>query len=1260
MAYASVVVEGGLFPADLLDSIAAGAAEGQRAADFGAASGRLTDTIQSAFADARSHWDSWQRRRLASALPDARLTRQDWGLKLAELLGYGELHRHRDAPEVDGRSYAIYAAAGTAPDAPPVHIVGSNQSLDRRAGRRSPHALVQEYLNNGEALWGIVSNGLRLRLLRDSARFTRPTYLEFNLEGIIEGNQYAEFALLYRLLHRSRLPADGAPAHECLLESYYQQGLDQHGRVRERLRDGVESALIALGNGFLRHPDSRGLRRRLLPSDADADADADAGNAGASSGNGANRHGGAAALSATDYYRQLLRLVYRLLFLMTAEERGMLAPAGEGDNANSNSNDAAGGASGASGELYAIYHNYYSVTRLRGRAERPFGDNIGNSDRRRAADLWPGLQQTFRLFRADAPAALLGLKALDGELFGADGCPDLENAAIANYDLLRAMLNLSTFRDDGNVRRRVNYAGIDVEEFGSVYESLLDFHPQISRAQGLEFSLAAGSERKQTGSYYTPPELVRQLVDSALEPVLAERLAAASAASSAAGGAGRGRRRGNGNDTGTGAGTGAGTDAQVAALLALKVCDPAAGSGHFLLAAARRIARRVAQLRSGEDEPAPLTYRAALRDTIRNCIYAVDRNPLAVDLCKVALWIEGHEPGLPLSFLDHRIKCGDSLVGLASWDALDAGIPNAAYKPIAGDDKAAAAEYGKRNRAELKGRVQLRLGDDGGAASATAGIAAAARELGAMDDTTAPAVQAKAAQYAAMRAAGSPASDWWRLKVAGDLWTAAFFIPKQPADGTGAATVPTTGVLRRHLETDTAPGQLVGRAVGASDAGSFLHWPLEFPEVFQDGGGFDVVLGNPPWERIKLQGKEFFATRNAAIAGAPNKAARDRLIAQLRQTDPELAGEFDRALHDADAASNFARGSGRFPLAGKGDVNTYQVFAELARRILNPMGRAGIIVPTGICTDNTTKDFFADLVQRHSLVSLYDFENRDGVFPGVHKSIKFSLLTVGGRGQAQEGAQFAFFLRQAGELDDASRRFELSPADFRLFNPNTGTCPIFRTQRDLEITRKMYQRTGVLWREAKDGVPESNPWGVNFDAMFHMSGASTLFRTREQLESEGWQLEGNDFVRDDERYVPLYEAKLFHQYDHRFASFDGVSSDAVRKGNARNLSVDEKADPDATVIPRYWVPEGEVAERLGKDINSTNVRTPDAGRRTPDAGRRTPDAGLLRRNPPHHSRGWMIAIREVTGPTNQRTVISVLAPVAGFGHTAPVITLNGG
>ena len=1213
MSYASVIVEGGLFPADLLEGVATGDISGQRPADFGDAAGRLTDAIQSAFADARAHYDSWQRRRATSALSDTRLTREDWAAKLAELLGYGTLNRQAASLEAGGRNYPIYATAGAASDAPPVHIVGRNQALDRRDGnRRSPHALVQEYLNNSEALWGMVSNGDKLRLLRDSARFSRPTYLEFDLAGIIEGNQYAEFALLYRLLHRSRLPGDGEPPNRCLLEQYYQQGLDRHGRVRENLRDGVEQALLVLGNGFLRHPGSAALRGRLADT------------AG----------GGAAGLTAEGYYRQLLRLVYRLLFLMTAEERGMLSPGPDG---------------GDGGELYAIYDSHYSVSRLRRRAEGPLGEEGGPSD------LWPGLLQTFAIFGEDKKAKLLGLKALDGELFDAGGCRDLESAGCSNYALLRAMLNLSTFWDGGDdgggrgnrrprrrgVRRRVNYAGIDVEEFGAVYESLLDFHPRVTPGPRPEFSFAAGSERRQTGSYYTPPELVKHLVDSALEPVMEERLA-------------------GGGDK----------DAKAEALLGIKVCDPAAGSGHFLMAAARRIARRVAQIQSGEAEPAPADYRAAMREVIRKCIYAVDKNPLAVDLCKVALWIEGHEPGLPLSFLDHRVKCGDSLVGVASWEALAAGIPNDAYKVIAGDDRAAAAEYRKRNRDELRGKIQLRLGDD----AAASGIADASQELAGRPENSVREVQAKAARYDEMRAPGQ--SDWWARKVACDLWTAAFFIAKGRPEGGRPDFVPTTGVLRRHLESNSAHPQLVGNAVQVSADNRFFHWPLEFAEIFGPGGpgGFDVVLGNPPWERIKLQTQEFFATRDREIADAPNKAARDRLIVQLRRTNPELAGDFDRAMHGAEAASNFARGSGRFPLAGRGDVNTYQVFAELARRILRLSGRAGIIVPTGICTDNTTKEFFSDLAQRRALVSLYDFENREGVFPGVHKSIKFCLLCFSGAGRVQEAAQFAFFLRRAGQINEESRRIELSIDDFRLFNPNTGTCPIFRSQRDMEIARKMYQRTGVLWREAKGEAEEYNPWGIGFIRMFDMSGDSTVFRTREGLEGDGWRLEGNDFVRGRERYVPLYEAKLFHQYDHRFATFEGAAAEAIGRGKARNLTEEEKADPRTVVVPRYWVPEREVLDRLDIDEGSDIMAGP---------GRAGPG---LRHYPPHHwshqpqnghqrsvasqrvgpfgsrrqLQGWQIALRIITNSTNQRTAIAGLIPATGLGNSATVIVLGDG
>ncbi|MGI8643386.1 MAG: Eco57I restriction-modification methylase domain-containing protein, partial [Thermomicrobiales bacterium] len=469
MAYAAITVEGGLFPPDLLDSIAAGEAPGQQAREFGV-EGRLGDEIQAAFSDIRAYWDAFERR-LANAPADASrttLTREYWLIPLLERLGYS-LAFQRAGAMVGGENFAISHRAGDEPESPPVHIVAFDESLGSRArGRRSPHALVQEYLNRGDALWGLVTNGEQLRLLRDSERLSRPTYLEFDLRGMIEGNLYNEFVLLYRLLHRSRLPRGAGDAAACHLERLYQQGLDEGGRVREGLRDGVEAALEGLGSAFLLHPESAELRRAIAEQRLDADT----------------------------YYRQLLRLIYRLLFLFVAEERKLVFP--PEDVANRDRQE--------------IYSRYYSISRLRDRCERAFaGDGF--------ADVWPGLVETFRLFRDETAAQHLGLTALNGELFGDAACRDLEQAACENSAILRAIFQLSTFRDE-KIRRRVTYAALDVEELGSVYESLLDFRPVVDLDDAKPFRLETGSDRKTTGSYYTPPELVRELIESALVPVI--------------------------------------------------------------------------------------------------------------------------------------------------------------------------------------------------------------------------------------------------------------------------------------------------------------------------------------------------------------------------------------------------------------------------------------------------------------------------------------------------------------------------------------------------------------------------------------------------------------------------------------------------------------------------------------------------------------------------------------------------------------------
>ena len=986
----------------------------------------------------------------------------------------------------------------------PFHVVSIEQDLDLRDPRirRSPHAMVQEYLNNSDSLWGVVTNGRKFRVLRSSARVARPAYVEFDVEGMMESNQYAEFSVLFRLLHRTRLPSDDTPPQECLLERYYQQGVEDHSRVREKLRTAVEQALLTFGNGFLKHPNSGPLRERF--------------------------HSG--ALTAEDYYRQLLRLVYRLLFLMVAEERHLLQSPDSGDHA-----------------LHRINDHHYAVSRLRERAERWFANDDNH-------DIWAGLKKTFEIFRDDDSAQKLGLSALDGELFGGPACRDLEAASCENRGLLNAMLGLSTFMDERNIRRRVNYAGIDVEEFGSVYESLLDFHPQVQLQPQPSFWFVSGTERKETGSYYTPPDLVNELVESALVPVIQDRLANAKT-----------------------------TQEKIDALLNLKICDPAAGSGHFLLAAARRVAGEVAKLRTGDTEPTPGEYRRALRDVIRRCIYAVDKNALAVDLCKVALWIEGHQPGFPLSFLDHRIRCGDSLVGVADLEAIEEGIPDGAYKVITGDDRAAAAEFRKRNRNDKKGAEQLPLGEQHAVEQMLKESTEELLSFTVLEENTAGEVRAKNDLYYGMR---GQETDWYALKVACDFWTSAFFMPKKQSTSLGEDSVATTGVIRRWLRDKSVHGQLTCQAVAISEGSRFFHWPLEFPDVFANGGGFDVVLGNPPWEAIRPEEQSFFRVHDPDIASLAG-ATRKRAIDLLPGANPSLARAWDDYKHGVAASSAFARESARFPLGSHGVVNTYAVFTELARRLLAPNGRSGMIVPTGLATDHNTRALFQNLVHSKSLVSLYDFENREAIFTGVHRSYKFCLLTATGSASKVEHPKFAFFLHQPAQIHEDGRTFNLTAEDFRLFNPNTQTCPIFRTEQDMAIARKMYHKAGVLIDES--GPTEVNPWGVSFMRMFDMTGDSGLFRTGEQLEADGWTLEGNEFLRGEERYVPLYEAKLFHQYDHRFATFEGVSQRQLGGGNARNMTVEEKADPNAVILPRYWVREDHVSAHLDRGDNSDEV-----------------------------------------------------------------------
>ncbi len=1106
-AFPDIRIEGGLLGPDVLDQLLAGELPGQRPANFGLDGRRsLTDEIAAAFADARSLWGVFQRRleRLPDDDPGTSVTRDAWAIPFLSLLDY-KLQYNSRAYEVDGLTFAISHRAGEGEDAPPVHIVGAHQELGRLAPsgrpRLAPHSLLQEYLNRTEFLWGIVTNGLTLRLLRNSTFIRKQAYIEFDLQTILDEQHFQDFAILYRLLHRSRFPRGIDDAEECFLSQYYRQSVEQGGRVRERLRDGVKACIEGLAKGFLGHAANGELRDRV------------------------SGRPGPARLAPEELYRQLLRIVYRFLFLLVSEDRGLVS-------------------------ADPIYREHYGIARLRRLLD--YRSAYTHHD-----DLWQSLRVLWKLLSNEKLAEIFQAAPLNGELFAP---LTLDGYTITNRALLDAFWNLAWYQESTSTPpRRVNYAALDVEELGSVYESLLEYHPQIDASAGTpRFELAPGSERRETGSFYTPPELVAELIRSALDPIIEERLQAAR------------------------------TEVEKqAAILSIRVCDPAAGSGHFLLAAARRLGKELARINTGEDEPAPERVRESIRDVMAHCIYGVDKNPLAVELCRVALWLEAHAEGKPLTFLDRHIRLGDSLVGIADLEKLREGIPDEAFKPVSGDDRAVAREAKRQNASERKASLF-----HGSFTESLQRFGEPLRKLEDMPEDTLGQVREKI--EASRRVEQSP--EFQQLRLACDGWTAAFF-QRYP---NGAGGLITTQTLHEALSGgDIFNGRVPGFVLQASHDRRFFHWPLAFPEVFASGG-FDVVLGNPPWERIKLQEEEFFAARDPEIARAPNKAARERLINSLPQRNPALAGEFAEAKHKAEAGSKFVRASGRFPLTAVGDINTYALFAELGRSLLGPRGRAGMVVPTGIATDDTYKKFFADLNDKRALASLYDFENREGLFPDVHSRMKFSLLTMSAK--PVERGDFAFFCTRASHLRDAQRRFTLSPEDFALLNPNTRTCPVFRTRADADLTRRIYQRVPVLVNERAN----ENPWGIRFLRMFDMSNDSNLFR-----------------ANPGEGLSPLYEAKMIQAYDHRAASVLYVPENPVRQNQSVSTSPEQYKDSCYSPRPLSWVPKAEVDTRL---------------------------EGWRHR--------WLIGFKDVTSPTNERTAIFAVLPRVGVGNSAPILLVE--
>jgi hypothetical protein len=1088
--------------------------------------------------------------RLPAGDPAVGLTREKWLLVLFDQLGYG-----RVATTPAG---GLHAAEKAFPVSHiwghvPLHLLGWGVELDKRtkgvagAAERAPHAMVQELLNRADAyLWAIISNGQTLRLLRDSSSLSGQSYVEFDLAAMFDGEVFSDFAVMYLLLHRSRveiLSPDG-PASDCWLERWRTVTIESGTRALGLLRDGVQSALEVLGTGFLQHPANTDLRQQLE----------------------------AKQLSLEDYHRSLLRLVYRLLFLFVAEDRqGLLIQ-------------------DADPVAKAHYADYFSTARLRALSHKRRGT--------RHSDLWDGLSLVITSLGNEQGCPELGLPGIGG-LFDHGPADVITGQSLPNDALLTAIRNLSVVQPKGQPQRTVDYRNLGAEELGSIYESLLELVPRHDSAdQTFTLESLAGNERKTTGSYYTPTSLIDLVLDEALDPLLdgAEK-----------------------------------SDHPEETLQALTICDPACGSGHFLVSAARRIADRLAVVRTGDVDPTPADQQAAMYDVVAKCIYGVDLNPMAAELAKVSLWLEALQPGRALTFLDAHIKVGNALLGVTP-DLLAAGIPDAAYAPIEGDNKKHAAALKKRNRTERDRAGQGELFDIAGIDVSNGALRAKLRDVVPAHVTSLEDLHVAQRRYAEYER--SPALHQARRLA--DAWCTAFVQPKVPnapcitqsvLDGMDEDSQLFTLDESRIGGHATLGGEVDELIQQTAQQYRFFHWHLEFPEVFDvpEGGtstptgwhgGFSAMLGNPPWERVKLQEQEFFASRDTTIANARNATERKKLIAILPLSDPLLAAEWTKTKRQAEGESHLLRHSGRFPLCGVGDVNTYSVFAEHFRTVIAHDGRMGILTPTGLATGETTSAFFADTMQSGRLAAFFDFANhRAKIFPDVRGQFWFALTVITG-GQPVDETHVAFNLTKVDEA--TTQRYSLTLDEVRLLNPNNGTLPLFQTRVDAEITLGIYRRHPVLIRKGEEG---GNPWELSFMRMFDMATDSSHFRTADELESAGATFDGWAWAKGSDQWLPLYEAKMLGHFNDRYGDYKLVERTPGKGVRAIPTPAAELLDdPGFELKSWYWVPTTEISAALADRWN----------------------------------REWLFGWRDITNVTNERTFVPSVLPRTAVGHVFPL------
>ncbi|MFZ1324555.1 MAG: restriction endonuclease [Candidatus Contendobacter sp.] len=894
-----------------------------------------------------------------------------------------------------------------------------------------------------------------------------------------------------------------------------------------------------------------------------------------------------------------LILLYRLLFILYAEDRNLLP-------------------------IRDPRYHHYSLCVIRQKIARHLDANAVFSAS--AGRCYRALKDLFQIIgQGDAS---LGVPPYNGGLFDDRAHALLERLTLPDAVLAELIDGLSR-RSVGQERRWINYRDLSVQQLGSIYERLLEYRVVADGAGQIRVGPTVFA-RKGSGSYYTHDDLVQLLIRQTVGPLLAERAEAFERQVEALA-----RQRSPKPPQRW-------RDLQdhdpAAAILELKICDPAMGSGHFLVSlvdyladqilermadsTARvhwadaaepyvsPLARRIADIRARilassqahgwTVDPAQLDDRHIVRRMIlKRVIFGVDKNPMAVELAKLALWLHTFTVGAPLSFLDHHLRVGDALYGERVDTMLDGLRAFGALFQINELARIAVATASMNQIADLTDVDIAEVHQS--------------RHLFEQIDAELAPLRKLLDFWQALR--WLPANDPVRQRGWADLASGRF---GDVIDVINAGSVVTGDPASDEAWTIQA---LLRQAREVAGQEGFLSWAIAFPTVWrhldsgQPQGGFDAIIGNPPWDRMKLQEVEWFAARQPEIAHAVRAADRKRLIGQLEKAGDGVWLEYQQARNRAETAARLARDSGEYPLLSGGDVNLYALFVERAQSLVHDQGIVGLLTPSGIAADKGSSAFFKSIATTGRLAALLDFENRKGFFPDVDSRFKFCTLVFGGAKRAFPETRCAFFLHAVAELDEPQRSFALSAADFAAVNPNTGTAPIFRQRRDAEITRAIYGRCPVLVDRRSD--PPRQVWPVRYLRMFDMTNDSHLFKRRDELEAAGfYPVGGNRWRKGQEEYVPLYVGRMIHQYDHRAAGVEVNEASLHNPALSSAVTIAEKRDINFAPFPQYWVP---------RDKMSCNYQR------------------------------WVIGFRDVARATDIRTLIAAIIPFPSAGNKLPLL-----